>query len=557
MKGRSVHWLLPVLSVFCGWILCACAAQQKDSREPQLPDMTGNVDGFVRDDDGNALSGVVVSDGFTSVVTDKDGHFSMRSDLEKTGFVFVSTPSGYMPAIRDGVPQYYRKLSDGVKDNDTGLLRFEFVLDRIEGGNDDFTLVMIGDPQPRDRGAGLDKVAYHSLDCCEDLYADVAAFAMEKYGDSNIYAVVLGDIVHENMSLYEHYVDGISGFGFPVYTVMGNHDYDTSGVDDDDAAGVFESWFGPRNYSFNLGKWHIVVLDNIMMQEGADGRISGYTTGISDEVLSWLFSDLYYVPDDTPLMICSHAGVFRSDNGGEFYTSYNGREFTEMVSRFKSVHSWAGHSHTGFNAKSGSSHIPQAEQHVVARATGDLWINDWLCKDGTPRGYVIVDVEGEDISWYFKPTGIYNAQFGGSNAPASPPPYEYLPWTVENGVAMLDGKPLDTDYQFSVYPPGAYGDDKIYVNVFLYDESWPAPVFTASDGTVASFTKVATWDAAYRSIADWYNANCPKFSAPGSALDYFNNVQHLLSADCPDGVTSGTVTVKDRFGNTYTRDVSW
>ena len=43
--------------------------------------------------------------------------------------------------------------------------------------------------------------------------------------------------------------------------------------------------------------------------------------------------------------------------------------------------------------------------HCIARTPGDLFINGDVNCDGTPRGYAVVEVDGERLSWYYKPAG--------------------------------------------------------------------------------------------------------------------------------------------------------
>ena len=53
------------------------------------------IKGTVKTVDGEALSGVVVSDGLNTTVTDSKGRFVMDADSDSK-FVFISTPSGYI-----------------------------------------------------------------------------------------------------------------------------------------------------------------------------------------------------------------------------------------------------------------------------------------------------------------------------------------------------------------------------------------------------------------------------------------------------------------------------
>lgn len=61
------------------------------------------------------------------------------------------------------------------------------------------------------------------------------------------------------------------------------------------------------------------------------------------------------------------------------------------------MHSWAGHSHINFNyaysAEEPAPKFPNVESHILARSTGALWLNESMSSDGTPRGYMVVEVD--------------------------------------------------------------------------------------------------------------------------------------------------------------------
>ena len=85
----------------------------------------------------------------------------------------------------------------------------------------------------------------------------------------------------------------------PVYPVMGNHD---------EGSPYYERYFKSlrdtgRNYSFDWGRVHFVVLD--------------FNNGIEadDENISWLISDLQDHQDAEYIVVCHHLPVYFSDTG--------------------------------------------------------------------------------------------------------------------------------------------------------------------------------------------------------------------------------------------------
>ena len=139
--------------------------------------------------DNTPLEGVVVSDGLACVTTDKDGYFEIDSDLSQTKFIHCSLPSGYKATNdENGLPQFYHRVTDAERSKNLATVRFDLV--SVEGDPERYTLIVGADPQPRKRTAGYDKIAYHALDCCEDLYRDMRE-TRQKISGREVYGLML------------------------------------------------------------------------------------------------------------------------------------------------------------------------------------------------------------------------------------------------------------------------------------------------------------------------------------------------------------------------------
>ncbi len=524
--------------------------------------------------DGSPLENVVVSDGFRCTRTDADGVFALDSDLAKAKFVYVVQPSGYAVPCSGGLPHFWQRLGEAEVVDDMYSVRFD--LQSVENP-DRFTMIFSADPQPRKRTAGYDRFAYHSLDMMSDLYSDIAEYTSQ-ITDRAVYGVVLGDLVHEKMDLYPNYMDELGKMDFPTYSVIGNHDNNPDvALDadrpaltlDDLAAEVYESYLGPRNYSFNVGRIHVVVLDNLIMYANAEGQVKGYDQGLTDDVWEWLADDLSYVDYSTQVMVCAHSPMFRYVSGANTRDRFewgakenHGADYAELLSRYARVHAWAGHVHNTLNyvpdgtaPAGGVSSVTNVESHNLGRSTGDLWVNDWLTKDGTPRGYTVVEVDGEHISWHFKPVTRQSDPYNQS-LPA---------WTlhdveVVDNVIYRNGAPLDGSYQMRAYPRGTYDDNYVYVNVFLWDEKWELPVFHSPKSGSVTMERVSgdkAHDAAARQMYEWYKANISTLAGNDSYDFELNSNRHIFRCPSSASSDSGTITVRDRFGNDYSTTVSW
>ena len=65
-----------------------------------------NISGYVRSN-GNGIKNVVVSDGYSVVVTDKKGKYEFEPHPDAIA-VFISTPSGYAFINEKGIARHYR-----------------------------------------------------------------------------------------------------------------------------------------------------------------------------------------------------------------------------------------------------------------------------------------------------------------------------------------------------------------------------------------------------------------------------------------------------------------
>ena len=516
------------------------------------------VSGVVKDTNGMPIKGVVISDGEQCVETDEYGFYEIECDLASTKFIFASIPSGYKATSTNGIPNFYYRISSDDIEREYCLA--DFVFEPISGDPNRYTLLVGADPQPRAKSKGDDRVAFHSLDICEDLYLDMAD-TRAKITDREVYGMMLGDIVHENMSLFANYVTGIGKTGVQMFNIIGNHDHDLSATTDEEGARRFEDNFGPSYYSFNIGKQHFVVLDNVIMTT-IDGKLvkNEYTYGLTDKQWNWLKNDLCFVDKSTTLMVASHVPMFKKDSAeAEFQDqSAHGSDYANLLAQYSKVHVWAGHTHRSFNYNYPSSNkLKNIEVHTLARSTGELWTNEYNAY-GTPRGYTIVEVDGDNISWRFKPTTYQKAQFiGNQYSTVGTPAYAYRDWDYNaEGVAIMRGsnKPLDESYQMKAWKQGSY----IYVNVFMWDDKWGKAKLNGKEMTLLkrynNFLVADPRDYAYQEMFDFYSVNS---ILSGYDYDYEPVYHNSIFRTSVSGSGSGTITVTDRFGTTYSTNVSW
>jgi hypothetical protein len=186
-----------------------------------------------------------------------------------------------------------------------------------------------------------------------------------------------------------------------------------------------------------------------------------------------------------------------------------------------------------------------------------LWTNEYNAY-GTPRGYTVVEVDGDNISWIFKPTRYQKAQFVGNQySTVGTPAYTLRDWNYNaDGIAIMkdSGKQLDSSYQMKAWKQGSY----IYVHVFMYDNKWSKAKLNGKEMTLLkrynNLLVANPRDYAYQEIYDFYSVNSIL-----SGYDYaYDPVYHnSIFRTSVSGSGSGTITITDRFGNNFSTSISW
>src|SRR5690606_2273254 len=203
------------------------------------------------------IPNVAVSNGEDVVLTDAKGKYELP--VGEDNIVFVVKPSGYaLPLDELNHPQsyYIHKPSGSPKEltypgvAPTGPLpkSIDFGLQQIEESNN-FRALIFGDPQAYTE----QEIAFFNR-----------AMVDEVEGIQGVsFGISLGDLVGDDLSLHPKYKASVGRVGIPWYNVKGNHDMNYDVQADSLSDETFESYFGPASYSFNYGKVHFIVLDDI------------------------------------------------------------------------------------------------------------------------------------------------------------------------------------------------------------------------------------------------------------------------------------------------------
>lgn len=352
---------------------------------------------------------VCVSNGREVVATDAEGRYELPA--YENMIVFATKPSGYAFPLSDyNTPLFYyihrpQGSPEAIKEYPgilpTGPLpeSVNFPLYRVEE-SENFKIVVLGDTQVSDHR----EIVY---------LRDAIVAEIAKDHKDAVLAIAMGDNINDPLNLYDRYLRVMSGMGFPVYYVLGNHDMNFDSPDNAWKHETFSRYLGPDYYSFNVGKVHFVVLDSVVW----DGK--EYHGEISEEQLQWLANDLAFVPKDHLVVVAMHIPLISYiDRAAEKHQIKN-RDKLFALLEGRNVLFLAGHSHTieklfpGDTFGDWSPNLP-FPQIIVGAACGSWWtgpkddrgIPYSYQRDAAPKGYFVFEFSGNTWKDTFYAAGL-------------------------------------------------------------------------------------------------------------------------------------------------------
>ncbi len=389
--------------------------------------------GKVKDKLGHGVAGVVVNNGVTFVKTNAQGEWSLPTDTNVCKFVSISTPAAYVLPSKNSLAQgFYASVATLVKNQN----KFNFTLEKRKKATNQFYYIAISDPQV--------KTAHDMSRWKGETIKDLKAYVDTLSRQREVVANTLGDLVFDNMPLYPEYASSFAGINMTTFQCIGNHDFDKRYQDLHNmplgaphfAEQYYYRYFGPTNYSYNIGKVHVVTLKNINYV-----GYKKYIEAITAADIDWLRQDLSFVPKGSLVILNMHAAAWnRIENEG------NVREADDLKEVLKNyrVHVLAGHTHYFQNNVLGDSLF----EHNIGAACGAWW-KSHVNRCGAPNGYIVFDIDGENIKWHYKSTGYpldYQMRVYGKGKVLSQPQYvvaNVWDWDPSCKVEWeQDGKPM-------------------------------------------------------------------------------------------------------------------
>lgn len=512
------------------------------------PDAGTTVYGIVSSA-GVGVENVVVSDGAEVTVTNEKGIYQLKS-AKKWGYVFISVPSGYEVPSVGVLPQFHRAL----KNSADVVERADFKLEKVDG-QDSYKIFMLGDMHLANRTGDLGQFAQFTSDLTD---------YMTRHKGEKMYALTLGDMTwdlywYSNSYYFPQYLNTINSQikNLQIFHTMGNHDNDFQTRSDYDAAVKYVDQICPTYYSFNIGKVHYVVMDDIDCSSYDGSTSRNYVKSLSAEQLDWLAKDLSHVAKTPPVVVAMHAQVFYPTTSGFKidHDQVNTLRLFDILDGY-TVRFVTGHTHKLFNV---TPDAPIVDGHNFREYnSGSVCASWWwsgnltpgihIGTDGTPGGYGIWDVTGTDFQCLYKSTGW-------------PEEYQFRSYDLNNvHFSMADVPLMPSDISASVknaymqyvnaYPQN--NDNEVLINIWNWNSDWTLSVVDENRKTLP-YTEVWAYDPlhiAALSVKQFNNAELK--STPSFITDKFT---HFFKVKADDADTDLVITVKDEFGNEWTENM--
>jgi hypothetical protein len=361
------------------------------------------------------IANVLVSNGRDVAVTDASGRYSLPLPDEAT--IFVIKPSGYSPPLDPTtlLPRYYFHHQPKGSPDSLGLAfeglaptpappaSLDFAL-RAQDEPKKFQVVLFTDPQPESDA----EVDFIREDVVEALVGTKAKFG-----------ITSGDIMFDDLSLYDRYNRIIATIGLPWWNIGGNHDLNFEAPDRHYSRETYKRVFGPNYYAFNYADALFLMLDDVDYLGADPTRPHGagkYEGRLDATQLVFIRNVLAATPPEKLIVLVLHIPL-RNDldpvdpannltNRKELFALLEGRRFTV---------SFSGHTHTTehhyFEAADSWSGPAPHHHHVLTAVSGSWWSGPYdhrgvACadsRDGSPNGFHMLEIDGNAYRTWFVP----------------------------------------------------------------------------------------------------------------------------------------------------------
>ncbi len=545
MKCFKFFLALVIFSI--GIVLCVAAASKQP--RPMLPDKPHmTIKGTIYAAE-KPVAGVVVSDGDAVATTDRDGCYWLPS-AKRNGWVFVSIPSGYEVPTERSIPQFWATLEKPA----TEVERHDFELTKVD--NDRHILLAVSDMHLSDQYNDLEQFCTTFLPRIEREVSNAGSIPVYTLNTGDMSFDIFWYACRYSIESYKKTLN-IIHYPTPVFHAVGNHDNDGAVACGDSTDFVSVQRYcralGPNYYSFNLGKVHYVVLDNIIYLNEPGGKKSegiagkrNYVRRVTPEQLAWLKKDLAHVTDKSnPVIVGMHAAAYHYEGVSNRVISwFSAPEYSEELTAcfrdFTDVHYITGHTHAN-NTTYVNDHLIE---HNIGAVCGSWWqpgayFAQNLSPDGGPGGYAVFEIDGKQMKWDYR--GIADGaekQFRSYDMNTVRHRYRNSSELAEF-VAHYPERDLRR-----------VADNLVYINVWDWAPDWTISV--TENGRPLEVVRERLEDPLYT-----LSFHLPKTRNGKYPESYRTSLQnHMFRVQASDSTSTLQIRITDRFGRIYTETMN-
>ena len=471
----------------------------------------------VQDPGEVGLQGVLISNGMDIVKTDSSGNFS----LEKIGHlpIFVIKPSGYqISKSHDNQPSFYDN-SFTQNDADLHFGLFE------QKENKELQIALLGDTQPHN----VDEINYIIRASTDDLKTRSYDFSL-----------ALGDVVSDNPILLPLVKEVIGVAGHTSYFIFGNHDLNWDSLSVHGLENWDKDWIktvGPTYYGMSWGSTNVLSMNNINVKWDDTKNKYGYDYYIDEGQMTFIKNYLSYLNKNDLLIVASHARPDGIDNKEAFYALFKG--FSNVLFVF-------GHHHKTENYMIGKeqgwpnenpAHCIDAGAICGGHWRGEedmFWIPSATMVDGTPKGYVFLEINGTD----------YNLRYKASGMPDKKQMHLYSPDHLTYDVNF---KPADPTPENSFYANIYLGGDSTKVEYRVDGGEWLVMEKTEEPDPYLKRHMIR------QKLGIYPTEGARKLKR---TFETMTTCGHLWKASCPPGLSFGVHELEVRFFDPYIQNAS-
>ncbi len=350
------------------------------------------------------IANILVSNGEDVVVTASDGSWTLPvADGES---VFVIKPTGWITPVDpdtqlpdfaylhspNGTPASLNTRFPGVQPTGALPRSIDFELRRQDEPTR-FDALLLTDPQPE----SITELGYVRDDVVAQLGEYRAAFA-----------IAHGDLMFDDLALYERFNRMVGTAGMPWYACPGNHDMNYEAADNALSRETFKRVYRARHLAFQYGGATFILLDNVEYLGTNPARplaAGAYRGRFGPRQLAFIRNVLAHVPRDSLVVLSHHIPLYTLLSNQPANVNTDTADLLATVATHPNCISFSGHTHTNEHWHLGADGKPAQtghHHHVLSAASGSWWsgpgdirgIPVALATDGAPSGFHVLSVDG-------------------------------------------------------------------------------------------------------------------------------------------------------------------